>query len=130
VETGLIPDSLRVIMSTGEDANRLAADARARVLVDRQLTDAGWLVQDRRSLNLFAAQGVARREATMATGNGRADYLLYVDQSVVGVIEAKPGGEIATGAQRLVALLAVAFSGRLTDDVATDLSEAEEMIGA
>jgi len=121
-------------MSTGEDANRLAADARARVLVDRQLSDAGWPVQDSRSLNLFAAQGVARREATMATGHGRADYLLHVDQSAVGVIEAKPGGEIATGAQRLVALqralLAVAFSGRLTDDATTDLSEAEEMIGA
>lgn len=36
--------------------------------IDRQLTDAGWSVQDSRSLNLFGAQGVARREATMATG--------------------------------------------------------------
>lgn len=121
-------------MSTGEDANRLAADARARVLVDRHLTDVGWPVQDSRSLNLFAAQGAARRDATMATEHARADYLLYGDQPVVGVIEAKPGGAIATGAQRLVvlqhALLAVAFSGRLTDDATEDLSEAEEMIGA
>jgi type I restriction enzyme, R subunit len=49
-------------------------------------------VQDSRSLNLLAALAVARREATMATGHGRADYLLYVDQQVVGVIEAKPEG--------------------------------------
>lgn len=86
-------------MNLGDDANRLAAEARARVLIDRQLTDAGWSVQDSRSLNLFAAQGVARREATMATGHGRADYLLYVDQRVVGVIEAKPEGTPLSGVE-------------------------------
>jgi len=85
-------------MSTGDDdANRLAAEARARVLIDRQLTEAGWSVQDSRSLNLFTAQGVARREVTMATGHGRADYLPYVDQRVVGVIEAKPEGTPLSG---------------------------------
>lgn len=79
-------DNLRGTMNLGDDAGRLAAEARACVLIDRQLTDADWSVQDCRSLNLFAAhQGVARREATMATGHGRADYLLYVDQRVVGV---------------------------------------------
>jgi type I restriction enzyme R subunit len=86
-------------MNLGDDASRLAAEARARVLIDRQLTDAGWSVQDSRSLNLFAAQGVARREATMATGHGRADYLLYVDQRVVGVIEAKPEGTPLSGVE-------------------------------
>jgi type I restriction enzyme R subunit len=86
-------------MNFGDDANRLAAEARARVLIDRQLTAAGWSVQDSRSLNLFAAQGVARREATMATGHGRADYLLYVDQRVVGVIEAKPEGTPLSGVE-------------------------------
>ena len=48
-------------MNLGDDANRLAAEARARVLIDRHLTEAGWSVQDSRALNLFAAQGVARR---------------------------------------------------------------------
>jgi type I restriction enzyme, R subunit len=86
-------------MTAGDDASRLAAEARARLLIDRQLTDAGWSVQDSRSLNLFAAQGVARREATMATGHGRADYLLYVDQRVVGVIEAKPEGTPLSGVE-------------------------------
>lgn len=86
-------------MNLGDHANRLAAEARARVLIDRQLTDAGWSVQDSRSLNLFAARGVARREATMATGHGRADYLLYVEQRVVGVIEAKPEGTPLSGVE-------------------------------
>jgi hypothetical protein len=74
------------------DEERLAAEQRARVLIDRQLTEAGWVVQDRRELNLFAGQGVAVREVIMARGHGRADYLIYVDQKAVGVIEAKPAG--------------------------------------
>lgn len=82
----------------GDDA-RLAAEARARVLIDRQLADAGWVVQDKKALNLFAAQGVACREVTMKSGHGRADYLLYVDQRVVGVIEAKPQGATLSGVE-------------------------------
>ncbi|MGH3518410.1 MAG: hypothetical protein ACRDQ7_13530, partial [Haloechinothrix sp.] len=78
---------------------RLAAEQRARVLIDRQLTDAGWVVQDRSKLNLFAAQGVAVREAVMAPGHGRADYLLYVDKKAVGVIEAKPEGTPLSGVE-------------------------------
>src|SRR3954467_3993115 len=93
-------------MNLGDDANRLTAEARARVLIDRQLTDAGWSVQDSRSLNLFAAHGVARREATMAAGHGRADYLLYVDQKVVGGIEAKPEGTPLSGVEWQSALYA------------------------
>ncbi len=86
-------------MNLGDDANRLASEARARALIDGQLAEAGWSVQRSRALNLFAAQGVARREATMATGHGRADYLLYVDQRVVGVIEAKPEGTPLSGVE-------------------------------
>jgi type I restriction enzyme R subunit len=33
------------------DEERLAAEQRARVLIDRQLTDAGWVVQDRKELS-------------------------------------------------------------------------------
>ncbi len=40
-------------------------------------------------MNLYANQGVAVREFIMATGHGRADYLLFVDQKAVGAIEAK-----------------------------------------
>jgi type I restriction enzyme R subunit len=86
-------------MENSGDDRRLPAEQRARALIDRQLTDAGWSVQDNTSLNLFGPQGVARREATMAAGHGRADYLLYVDQRVVGVIEAKPEGTPLSGVE-------------------------------
>lgn len=78
---------------------RLAAEQRARVLIDGQLEAAGWVVQDRRDLNLFAGQGVAVRESIMAPGHGRADYLLYVDKRAVGVIEAKPQGTTLSGVE-------------------------------
>jgi type I restriction enzyme R subunit len=74
----------------------LAAEARARVEIDRQLEGCGWLVQDRAELNLYAGQGVAAREFIMADGHGRADYLLFVDRQAVGTIEAKPKGTTLT----------------------------------
>ncbi len=86
-------------MSPGHDASRLPAEARARLLIDRQLGEAGWSVQDKKAMNLFAAPGVAIREVTLKPGHGRADYLLYVDQSVVGVIEAKPEGTPLSGVE-------------------------------
>ena len=75
------------------------AEQRARVLIDAQLAAAGWSVQDKKNLNLFASEGVACREAIMAPGYGRADYLLYVDQRAVGVIEAKPIGTPLSGVE-------------------------------
>jgi len=78
---------------------RLQAEQRARVLIDRQLRDAGWVVQDRAELNLFAGPGIAVREMVMAKGHGRVDYLLYVDQRVIGVIEAKPEGTPLSGVE-------------------------------
>lgn len=86
-------------MTSGEEGSRLAAEQRARVLVDRQLKSAGWIVQDKRALNLFAGPGVAVREVVMKAGHGRVDYLLYVDKSVVGVIEAKPEGTPLSGVE-------------------------------
>ncbi len=84
-------------MDRGENGANLAAEQRARVLIDRQLTDAGWSVQDKKDLNLYAAHGVACREVVMKPGHGRADYLLYVDKKVVGVIEAKPESTTLSG---------------------------------
>lgn len=57
----------------GVDGGQLTAEQRARALIDRQLTDAGWFVQNRSELNLFASQGGAVHEAIMAAGHGRAD---------------------------------------------------------
>lgn len=75
----------------------LAAEQHSRVLIDCQL--AGWLVQHRRQLNLFAGDGVAVRETIMAPGHGRADYLLYVGKRAVGVIEAEPMGTPLSGVE-------------------------------
>ena len=86
-------------MSNSDDLGRLAAEARARVLIDQQLTQAGWRVQDKRDLNLFAGQGIALREVVMKAEHGRVDYLLYVDKAVVGVIEAKPIGTTLSGVE-------------------------------
>ncbi|GAA0690573.1 DEAD/DEAH box helicase family protein [Streptomyces cellulosae] len=65
-------------------------EVQARVRIDALLEAAGWVVQDRDQLNPLAGRGVAVREFTLATG--RADYVLYVDQRIVGVIEAKREG--------------------------------------
>lgn len=65
-------------------------EVQARVRIDAMLTAAGWIVQDRADLNVTAGRGVAVREFTLATG--RADYVLYVDEQIVGVIEAKREG--------------------------------------
>jgi hypothetical protein len=43
--------------------------------------------------------GVAVREAIMAKGHGRVDYLLYVDKRTAGVIEAKPEGTTLSGVE-------------------------------
>ena len=84
---------------TDGDATRLQAEQRARVLIDAQLSAAGWVVQDLSDLNLFAGPGIAVRERIMAAGHGRADYLLYVDKRACGVIEAKPVGTTLSGVE-------------------------------
>ena len=70
----------------------LKPEEQARVLIDEQLTRAGWYVCDRDDIDLLNHQGNAVREVIMASDHGRADYLLYIDKRVVGIIEAKPVG--------------------------------------
>jgi len=89
-----------------DDEVRLAAEQRARVLIDQQLTGAGWAVVDRKDLNLFTPRGSAVREAIVKPGHGRADYLLYVDKQVVGVIEAKAQGTPLSGVEWQSAMFA------------------------
>ena len=72
-------------------------EVQTRQEIDRQLAAAGWLVQDEEQTNLWAARGVALREVTLASG--RADYLLYVDRMLVGVIEAKREGTAPRGVE-------------------------------
>jgi type I restriction enzyme, R subunit len=74
------------------------AEQRARDRIDAMLRDAGWDVQDFSVMNL-AGRAVAVREFPMKPGHGKADYLLYLDRVVVGVVEAKPEGATLTGVE-------------------------------
>ncbi len=74
-------------------------EARARVNIDAALEAAGWVVQDRKAVNLSAARGVAVREFPLGKGYGEADYLLFADGQAVGIVEAKPEGATLTGVE-------------------------------
>ncbi len=74
-------------------------EEEAREEIDRLLIAAGWSVQDYKSVDLHAAQGVALREFPLKDGYGEADYLLYVDAKAAGVIEAKRVGATLTGVE-------------------------------
>lgn len=62
-------------------------EQKARDNIDRMLGDAGWVVQDKKRIDLNAGAGVAVRE--YLTDIGPADYVLFVDRQPVGIIEAK-----------------------------------------
>jgi type I restriction enzyme R subunit len=72
-------------------------EAKARENIDKQLIDAGWIVESRDEADISAGRGVAIREFPMKSGFGEADYLLYVDGRAVGVVEAKKEGSTLTG---------------------------------
>lgn len=63
----------------------------ARDNIDNQLEKCGWIIQNRKNINLGAGLGVVVRE--YYTNNGPADYILFVDKKPVGVIEAKKEDE-------------------------------------
>ncbi len=62
-------------------------EQKARDTIDALLTQAGWIVQSARKIDLNAGLGQAVRE--YQTDVGPADYVLFVDKKAVGVIEAK-----------------------------------------
>jgi type I restriction enzyme, R subunit len=69
----------------------MTPEAKSRLLIDRKLEAADWVVQDMAQLDLSASQGVAVRE--YPTDTGPADYVLFVQRQAVGVIEAKKDTE-------------------------------------
>ncbi len=73
-------------------------EVQSRRIIDKQLSDAGWAVQDYADMNPMAGVGVAVREFPVATGF--ADYILYVDGRIVGVIEAKREGTLLIGVEQ------------------------------
>jgi len=69
------------------DLPNRTAEQKARDDIDRMLEAAGWKVQSKKAINFDAGPGIAIRE--YQTDVGPADYVLFVDQKAVGVIEAK-----------------------------------------
>lgn len=59
----------------------------ARDRIDAMLLASGWVVQDKKMINLGLAAGVAVRE--YQTDVGPADFVLFLDKKPVGIIEAK-----------------------------------------
>ena len=75
----------------------MTPEQKSRQQIDRQLEQAGWIVQDYRQMNISAGLGVAVREFPLKTG--AADYMLYGDAKAIGVVEAKPKGHTLTGVE-------------------------------
>src|SRR5216110_2474013 len=70
----------------------------AREKIDKLLTDCGWILQNRSTINLSASSGVAIREALLKDRD-EVDYLLFVDGKAIGTVEAKPEGYTLTGVE-------------------------------
>ncbi|HET7674995.1 MAG TPA: DEAD/DEAH box helicase family protein, partial [Gammaproteobacteria bacterium] len=70
-------------------------EQQARTKIDRLLTDAGWVLQDRDEFDRNAAFGVAVREFALPAGF--CDYLLFIKGKAAGVIEAKKSGVTLSG---------------------------------
>src|SRR5438132_3134338 len=70
----------------------------AREKIDKLLTECGWILQNRSTINFSAGQGIAIREALLKDRD-EVDYLLFVDGKAIGTIEAKPEGHTLTGVE-------------------------------
>jgi type I restriction enzyme R subunit len=70
----------------------------ARQKIDKLLTDCGWVLQNRSTINLSASRGIAIREALLK-GRDEVDYLLFVDGKAIGTVEAKPEGYTLIGVE-------------------------------
>src|SRR2546427_735237 len=70
----------------------------AREKIDKLLTECGWVLQNRSTINLSAGQGIAIREALLKDRD-EVDYLLFVDGKAIGTVEAKPEGFTLTGVE-------------------------------
>ncbi|HEX7736383.1 MAG TPA: hypothetical protein VF458_16130 [Ktedonobacteraceae bacterium] len=83
----------------------------ARQRIDEMLNEAGWIVQDRKEVNLEAGRGVAIREFGLRSGT--ADYVLMVDGEAAGIVEAKPAGHSLVGVEEQSAKYRTGVGGNL-----------------
>ena len=77
----------------------MTPEHEARLNIDNLLRQASRAIQDAGAVNLYASSGVAVREFALLPGHGFAAYLLYVDGTAAGVVEAKPLGATLTGVE-------------------------------
>ena len=61
-------------------------EERARVRIDKQLSEAGWDVVAR---NEYVPKSAAAVKEALMQGNTESDYLLFVDDKAIAVVEAK-----------------------------------------
>ena len=69
-----------------ETDNNLLPEQKARLKIDKQLNRAGWDVVSRDEY--VPGHALAVREGLMQ-GNTESDYLLFIDNKAIAVIEAK-----------------------------------------
>ncbi len=74
----------------------MTPEEKARDKIDSMLAATGWLIEDYAGCAPAAAGGVAVREYPLKSGY-RADYLLFINRTAVGVIEAKAEGTTLSG---------------------------------
>ncbi|MGW5102842.1 DEAD/DEAH box helicase family protein [Streptomyces sp. NPDC004100] len=98
-----VAERARLLENAEQASREPLTEVQVRKRLDAMLESAGWDVQDGGAdLNLHVqgdrrGNGVAVREVT--TARGRADYALYVDRKLVGVIEAKREGADLSAAE-------------------------------
>lgn len=61
-------------------------EEKARAKIDKQLTDAGWDIVSR---NEYIPQSASAVKEALMQGNTESDYLLFVDDKAIAVVEAK-----------------------------------------
>ena len=67
------------------DKEDMKPEEKARENIDRLLIKAGWVIQDRKQMNLGESLGVAVREHPMSSGT--PDYLLFINRRAVGSLK-------------------------------------------
>lgn len=69
----------------------MTPETKSRLVIDKKLSECGYVLQDMMEFNPAAALGVAVRE--YPTDSGPVDYLLFINKIPVGVVEAKATGK-------------------------------------
>ena len=86
-------------------------EEKARQQIDKLLEGAGWTIQDHPDFDLGTSLGVAVREFPL--DSGFTDYLLFLERSAGGVLEAKPEGTTLSGVSEQTAKYLTGISNGL-----------------